>query len=342
MSQSSGIWKAGSPIYIAGLMTVLLIVLALTHLAHGAHDISLHDVWSSLSGDFNRTGDKTTHTIIWSIRLPRLLTAIIVGSSLAVSGAALQGLFRNPLADPYVLGIASGGAFGAALAMLLTTQLIFGATTGAFLGAGLAGVMVLGLAHDGASYRLNSILLAGVAVGLIFSALLSLVLLFAERQAGDMLSWLLGHVGHTSWSQLTVMAALTFVGIIAIQSCASALDVALLGENAAQGIGVQFSSLKKTVLLATFILVASAVAYCGIIGFVGLVVPHTMRLLAGPSHKYLIGLSALGGAILLVAADLVARLILPERELPVGVITALIGGPFFLFLLRKDGQHVGH
>jgi len=223
---------------------------------------------------------------------------------------------------------------------LLSTQLIFGPTAGAFFGAGIAGMLVIGLAHDGSSYRLNSILLAGVAVGLIFSALLSLVLVFAERQAGDMLSWLLGHVGHTTWSQLMVMAALSSVGIIAIQSCANGLDVALLGEDAAQGIGVQFANLKTTVLLATFVLVASAVAYCGIIGFVGLVVPHTIRLLAGPSHKYLIGLSAIGGALLLVAADLIARIILVERELPVGVITALIGGPFFLFLLRRDNQNV--
>ena len=332
----------GVPVYIAGVMFLLLLTLGMVHLAYGAHSISVDDIWAVLWGELSEKQDKTTHTIVWSIRLPRLLTAIIVGSSLAVSGAALQGLFRNPLADPYVLGIASGGAFGAAVAMLFSAQLLFGATTGAFLGSALAGVMVLGLAHDGASYRLNSILLAGVAVGLIFSALLSLVLLFAERQAGDMLSWLLGHVGHTNWSQLAVMAALTFTGIITIQSYANALDVALLGKEAAQGIGVQFSTLKTVVLLATFVLVASAVAYCGMIGFVGLVVPHTMRLLAGPSHKFLIGLSALGGAILLVSADLFARLVLPERELPVGVITALIGGPFFLLLLRKDGQNVNH
>ena len=151
MSKSSKIRKTNSTVYISGLMLLILVVLALTHLAQGAHQMSMHDLWACLTGEVGQGGDKTTYTIVWSIRLPRLLTAIIVGSSLAVSGAALQGLFRNPLADPYVLGIASGGAFGAALAMLLSTQVIFGATTGAFLGAGIAGMLVIG--RDESAHR---------------------------------------------------------------------------------------------------------------------------------------------------------------------------------------------
>ena len=323
-----------------GLVTMLL-TLSMFHLSQGTQPISLEVLLSILSSPSSNSslGTATDELIVWSIRLPRLVTAIIVGAGLSTAGAALQGLFRNPLADPYVLGFASGGAFGAALAMLLAGPILLGPSLGAFIGSSVAGLLVLMMSKHRLQNQLNTILLAGIAVGLVFSALLSMVLLFAQRQAGELISWLLGNVGQTTWVQISVIALLSLVGFVMIWSHSRALDLISLGLPTARGLGVDLTRLRNVTLLGTFLLVSSAVAYCGVIGFIGLIVPHVMRQLTGPRHDSLIPLSALGGATLLVAADLTSRWIMPARELPVGVVTALIGGPFFLYLLRRGQLH---
>jgi len=322
-------------------LTVALLALSFIHLVQGTQSISMEVLVSILLSPLgcSSLGTPTDELIIWSIRLPRLITALIVGAGLSTAGAALQGLFRNPLADPYVLGFASGGAFGAALAMLLAGPILLGPSLGAFIGSSIAGLLVLMLSRNRAQNELNTILLAGIAVGLVFSAMLSMVLLFAQRQAGELISWLLGNVGQTTWLQISVIALLSFVGFVMIWSHSRALDLISLGVPTARGLGVDFRRLRNITLLGTFLLVSSAVAYCGVIGFIGLIVPHVMRQLIGPRHRILMPLSALGGAGLLVVADLTSRWIMPGRELPVGVVTALIGGPFFLFLLRRGRFH---
>jgi iron complex transport system permease protein len=318
---------------------VLLGAISIIHLMTGASGLSVSEVWQSLLAGPASAATEPRSTILWSIRLPRLCTAIIVGGGLSIAGAALQGLFRNPLADPYVLGIASGGAFGAALAMWLLGQIAFGPTAGSFLGALSAGILVLIVTKRHGGFDLYSVLLAGVAVGLLFSALLSFVLVLAENQAGDILVWLLGSVGHTNWQQLGWMTCLFALGTTPLLILSRTLDTIQLGENAARGLGVDIDRVKLIILVSTSLLVASAVAYCGLIGFVGLVIPHCVRLLIGPSHRWLLILSGVGGALLLVSADLAARLLMDNREMPVGVVTALVGGPFFLFLLGRGRSH---
>jgi len=330
--------KRSPYIVLTGIIAALC-VLCVFHLMTGASGLSVAEVWQSLMAGPTAENQDPGHSILWSIRLPRLCTALIVGSGLAIAGAALQGLFRNPLADPYVLGIASGGAFGAALAMWLVGHIAFGPTMGSFLGAILAGLLLLTITKKQGGLDLYAVLLAGVAIGLLFSALLSFVLVLAENRAGDILVWLLGSVGHTDWHQLGAMSTLFVLGMIPLLLLSRTLDTIQLGENTARGLGVDVDRVKLVILLCTSLLVASAVAYCGLIGFVGLVVPHCVRLLIGPDHRRLLILSGFGGALLLVGADLVARLIMADREMPVGVVTALVGGPFFLFLLGRGRRH---
>ena len=311
-----------------GLVTMLL-TLSMFHLSQGTQPISLEVLLSILSSPSSNSslGTATDELIVWSIRLPRLVTAIIVGAGLSTAGAALQGLFRNPLADPYVLGFASGGAFGAALAMLLAGPILLGPSLGAFIGSSVAGLLVLMMSKHRLQNQLNTILLAGIAVGLVFSALLSMVLLFAQRQAGELISWLLGNVGQTTWVQISVIALLSLVGFVMIWSHSRALDLISLGLPTARGLD-RLTRLRNN-LLGTFC--SSLVLWHTMVIGLSSCMPRDAAI-NGPrdsSSLYCLG------ATLLVAADLTSRWIMPARELPVEIVTALIGGPFFLYLLRR-------
>jgi len=268
--------------------------------------------------------------------------ATLVGASLAAGGAALQGVFRNPLADPYVLGIASGGAFGAALVMVIFTGLgLFGPVFGGFVGAFSAAILVHSLARSAGGLSVNAVLLAGVAVGLSCSAGVSLVLVLAETQATNVLIWLMGSVGGRGWAEVSCVALLTGIGLLPLLSQARALDAFSLGEENASALGVSTERVKLITFAAVALLVAAAVSFCGLIGFVGLIVPHGVRMIVGPGHRKLLFLSAIAGAFVLVSADLCARVLLTDRELPIGVITGCLGGPFFLVLLRRSFLSAG-
>ncbi len=276
--------------------------------------------------------------VVWSLRLPRIALGALVGASLALAGAAMQGLFRNPLADPYVLGVSAGASLGAAVALLLAAHgLVWfgGVPLLAFAGAGAAAWAVYRLAWAAGALPLTGVLLAGVAVGLTLSAGVSLTVLLAERHAGDIVLWLMGHLGGARWPQVGWVAACFAVAAAVLALFAGDLDAMLLGDEAAGALGVDVERARPWLLGASALLVAGAVAFCGAIGFVGLVVPHLCRLLVGPAHRWLLPVSAVAGAALLVAADAGARVALAGRELPVGVVTGALGGPFFIFLLRR-------
>ena len=326
---------------LIGVLSVMFFALGLASIAHlslGSEPLSLSDVCLSL---WRGPNDHTLpHTVVvWELRLTRLLGALIVGASLAVSGAALQGLFQNPLADPYVLGITSGGACGAAIALWLGSAVFFGPTAGAFLGALVAAGLLLVVARAHAGVNLYSILLAGIAVGLMFSAVLSYVLVMAGPKVGTIIGWLLGHLWDLEPMEIRWMGVFMVAGILPILWYARALDAILLGEDTADALGVSVSRVKIAILLSTSLLVTASVAFCGLIGFVGLVVPHLIRQLLGPGHRVLLPVSALGGALLLVVADIAARTTHPHGEIPVGVMTATVGGPFFLFLISRGQRN---
>ncbi len=278
-------------------------------------------------------------TIIFTIRLPRVLLAGIVGASLALSGATYQGLFRNPLADPYLIGVASGAALGATAATVLQLPAPFyrfGATQWcAFAGALLAVALVYGLARVGGATPLTALLLAGVAVSALASAATSFLMYWHGEKLLAVYGWLLGGFSTASWPQVVQVAPYLALGTVALLPTARLLDALQLGEEGALSLGIDVERLKIALVIVATLITAAAVSVSGLIGFVGLIVPHISRLLWGANHRLLLPASLLGGAIFLIVADGIARSILRTGEIPVGVLTALCGAPFFLILLRR-------
>ena len=333
--------KPAAPLVVIGCLCLLASMMVLS-LAYGSTSIPIGDILMVLVASDSTDITPLTNDIIWELRMPRVCAAALVGAALSASGAALQGLFRNPLADPYVLGIASGGACGAAVILWLAGLIGIAvglAPLGAVCGALVASFAVYGISSRTRGLSLNTVLLAGVAVGLVFSALLSMILVLAGRQAGDILGWLHGSLSGQTLSNVTWILVATIPGLCALVWQSAGLDAFQIGEEAASGVGVDLKQVKRVVLGATVLLVSGAVAFCGLIGFVGLIVPHALRRWTGPGHRWCILASAAGGAALLVSADLLSRVMIPGREVPVGVITGCLGGPFFLILLMRQIRH---
>ncbi len=331
-----------------GVLGLLLVVAA----GVGSVPISAGEVvaavgrglWGAVVGPTGATqgldaeATRVIDTIVWQIRLPRVALAALVGAALGLAGAGFQGVFRNPLADPYLLGAASGAGFAASLAMVSGGMFGLGALgvpLAAFVGAATTVALVVALARRGWSLPIVPLVLAGVVVGSCLAAGTSFVLLAAREQAAGVLTWLLGSLAFASWGRVgTVLPPVIVAGAVLI-AAARSLDVLQLGERAAAQLGLRVEGLKLVVVAAGTLATAAAVSVAGVIGFVGLLVPHAVRLALGPDHRRLIPLSALWGAGFMVLADLVARTVIAPAELPVGVVTALVGAPFFLLLLRR-------
>jgi iron complex transport system permease protein len=278
----------------------------------------------------------TAETIVWDLRLPRVLEAMIVGLGLAVAGATFQGLLRNPLADPYVLGTASGAALGAAIAVLIPVRIAileFGLLQGlAFLGALGAVIAVYRLARVGGGAPMTSLLLTGYALGSLLAAGLAMAMYLSGTALRQIFAYLLGSFESASWGRLGGLVPIVVIAAAVILLRARSLNGLLLGEEAAQHLGVEVRRERALLLGLATLITAACVAVSGLIGFVGLVVPHLVRLVVGPNARVVLPLSALVGASLMIGADMVARVL---GEVPVGVVTAVVGAPFFLFLLRR-------
>ncbi len=295
--------------------------------------------------DFIIPSWSTTHeTIIMVLRFPRVLLAGLVGSGLALAGATFQGLFRNPMADPYVIGVSSGAALGALCAMLLQSAMHFitplAVPVLAFLFAMLTIWLVYQLARMGSKVPVMTLLLAGVAVNSLLSALVSLIMFFSGSQLHQVIFWLMGGLSGRGWNYVYMFLPYGIVGAGIILLYARELNVMLLGEESAQHLGVEVEKVKRRLLIAAALLTGAAVSVSGLIGFIGLVVPHIVRMLVGPDHRFLLPTVAIIGAIVLILADLLARVLLAPEELPVGIVTALIGAPFFIYLLRKQKNSI--
>ena len=311
-------------------LSVIAVLAMVCALAIGSVTIAPADIWAVLQGE----GSLLHSTLIWDLRLPRTLAAFATGGLLAVAGALMQVLLRNPLADPYVLGLSGGAAVGALLAMLagMGTLLISGS---AFAGAMLATVLVFGLAHGTGSWTASRLLLTGVVVAAGWGALITLMLaLTPSYKLPGMLYWLMGDVSYarTPWPALLVLA----LAIIVIMPLARNLNVLARGSMQAAALGVSVRPLEWTIYLLASLLTATAVTTAGSIGFVGLIVPHMLRLVLGNDQRIILPASALAGGTLLVLADTLARTVIAPEQLPVGVITALLGVPTFLYLLHRS------
>jgi iron complex transport system permease protein len=281
-------------------------------------------------------------TIIFQIRLPRVIGGALVGAALTTAGVLFQGLLRNPMADPYIIGTSAGAALGAAIAMILpiSVSLIgFGLVPlAAFAGALATVFLVYSLARIGNKTPIISLLLAGFVISALLAAVMSFMMSLSDRFGLNLkvvYSFLVGHISVASWGQLAVIAPLVIGGIIGARFFALHLNAFSLGEEGAAYLGIEVERDKMSILVLGSLLTAAAVSISGLVGFVGLVVPHAVRLVLGPDHRLLLPAAALVGASFLVIADLLSRTLLAPVEIPVGVITAIIGAPFFIYLLRR-------
>ena len=313
-----------------------LVVAGLVGLATGPAPIGPGDVARALVG---RARSDLASTVVLELRLPRVILAALAGGGLAVAGAAFQALTRNPLADPAVLGVAGGAALGAVLGHLWGFEGTLAGTVGlsaaAFAGALIAAILVYLIAAAGGSLPIQTLLLAGVITGLFFSAVITLVVSLVDfAQLGGILHWLMGSLGIVGYRAVGVIAVGTAVGTAMIYAQARALNVLALGEESALQLGVEAERVKRIVFVASSLLTGVIVAQTGPIGFVGLIVPHGVRLLIGADNRLLLPVAAGVGATFLVLADTLARVVVQPAELPVGVVTAFCGAPFFVYLLR--------
>lgn len=279
--------------------------------------------------------------IVTEVRLPRVLLAVLVGAVLATSGGGYQATFNNPLADPYLLGVAAGAGFGATLALTDTGRVLgtadLAVTAAAFAGALLAVGLTYALGIDQGRRRTATLILAGVAVAAMFSALQAMLLQRDDEAIRDVYSWLLGRFNVAGWTQVRLLAPFALVTITVVVGAARRLDVLGLGDDEARSLGIDPDRVRRVVVLAATLGTAAAVSVSGLIGFVGIIVPHAVRLVVGPSYRRILPLSAILGGAFLCLADLVARTALSPAEIPIGVVTAIIGAPFFLIVMRTSG-----
>lgn len=325
-----------------------LVVAVLLASAFGAITISLPDIVKMMLNklavfNFPATWSTAEETIIFQIRLPRVIGAALVGSTLATAGVLFQGLLRNPLADPYIIGTSAGAGLGATIAMTLPINLTFLGfglvPVAAFIGALASVILVYNLARVGGKTPIISMLLAGFVVSALLASFIAFMMSISDRlnlNLRSVYSFLMGHISVSSWQQIAVVAPLAIVSIITARFFAFRLNAFTLGEEGAAYLGIEVEREKMLILALGSLLTALAVSISGLIGFVGLVTPHAVRLILGPDHRLLLPASALAGGAFVVIADLLARIILAPMEIPVGIITALIGAPFFLYLLRHS------
>lgn len=321
---------------VTGGVALALGVVSLWALSVGSAPLALSDVARALGG---AGGSELAGAVVFALRLPRVLLAALAGAGLAVAGAAFQALTRNPLADPAVLGVASGAAFGAVIGQMAGLEGSFLATLGlsavAFAGALVAATVVYLVASVGGRLPIQTLLLAGVITGLFFSAAITLAISLVDLgRLGGILHWLMGSLSAFGYRPVAVMALGCAVGIGAVYAQARALNLLAVGEESALQLGVEAERVKRIIFVAASLLTAVVVAHTGPIGFVGLIVPHAVRLAAGSDNRLLIPVAAGAGAAFLVLADTLARLVVRPAELPVGVVTAFCGAPFFVYLLR--------
>lgn len=287
---------------------------------------------------------KSQQSIIWNIRLPRVLLGVLVGASLSLTGASFQGMFKNPMADPYIIGISSGAALGATIAIILKLEFtIFkfsSISIFAFMGGLLAVMLVYNIARVKNQVPVVTLLLSGVAIGQFFTAIMSFLMVIFSKDMSKIVFWTLGSLAGKGWNPIITLALPVIASMGLINVFARDLNIMLTGDESAESLGIDVERTKIYILLLGTFMTSIVVSVSGIIGFVGLIIPHIVRLLIGPDHRILLPASALMGGIFMIFADTLARMIISPVEIPVGIITALFGGPFFIYLLRKKKRNL--
>lgn len=337
------------PVLVLTVSVALLVVLALVAASIGQYSIPISEVFGSIMhrigfGIGPMPAGEFADEALWQARFPRVVLAMLVGAALGCAGAVLQGVFANPLAEAGVIGVASGAAVGAASVIILggafsSNWLVAGA---AFLGGLGTTVLVYALARANGRTEVVTVILTGVAVNALAGGLLAYLTFAAGPAAREQIVfWQLGSLNGATWSAIWVVLPLMVVGVAGAQLLARKLDLLALGEGPARHLGVDVESVRRWAVLVVGVLVAAGVAFTGIIAFVGLIVPHAFRMLIGPGHRALIPASTVGGAVVLLAADIGARTLVSNAELPLGMLTSIVGGPFFFWLLYRTRRTQG-
>jgi iron complex transport system permease protein len=333
------------------LVVLSLALLVMVVLAAGSGQVAippLEVLGSFLHGIGIDLGPLPSHpqgdNALWAVRFPRVALAVLVGACLAVAGALLQGVFGNPLAEPAVVGVSSGAAVGACTVIVLGVSVLGNLTiaVAAFVGGLVTTLLVYALARSGGRTEVVTLVLTGIAVNAFAFGVIAFLTYVADPQAREQIVfWQLGSLNGATGSAVAAVLPLAVIGLALAALVAGRLDLLALGEAPARHLGVHVERLRLVVVVAVALLVGAGVAFAGIVGFVGLVVPHVIRMVAGPAHKLLVAASAVGGALVLVSADLLARTAVENAELPLGMLTSLVGGPFFFWLLRRTRGRQG-
>ncbi|MFT5999294.1 MAG: iron complex transport system permease protein [Neolewinella sp.] len=328
--------------FVSVLLLLLLLALLFGGVMTGAYELSAAEVWRALTG----RSEELEYFLVWQVRIPRLLLAVVVGAALAVTGAATQGLFRNPLAEPTLIGVTSGAMLFAVLMLVMSAKLLVGfpvwlqqvsVSLAAFLGALLTTGLVYRLAAGRGRLNVTTMLLAGIAIAALAGAFTGLMVYQStESQLRDITFWSLGSLGGANWTQVAIAAPLIIIGSYFLRREALALNAFLLGEQEAVQLGFRVDRVKRRVIVWVALLVGVCISLTGLIGFVGLIIPHLLRLWQGTDYRRLLLYSGLLGGSFLLGADTLARTIVAPAELPIGILTALVGAPFFLWLLLRE------
>lgn len=332
-----------------GIGLILLILSVVFSLSIGSAKLSLNEVWGilvkqlPLLGDFVKSSWKVSaEQIILKVRLPRVILALLVGASLSIAGAGFQGVLRNPLADPYTLGVASGASVGAAFVILFGLQtVLLGIWTipiAAFLTGLISLFVVLRLANIQGQYNLETLILSGVVVSAFLSSFVSFMVSMSDKVINEIVFWMMGSLSLQGWEFIQILLPSFIIAFIALAAYSRSLNIFALGERQAAHLGVRVRRTRLVILIISTFITAVAVSIVGTVGFVGLVVPHLIRLLVGPDYRILIPLSAIYGGVFVLWADTIARTLLSPTEIPLGVVTAFLGAPFFAYLLRKNKE----
>ncbi|MFE7977736.1 FecCD family ABC transporter permease [Streptomyces shenzhenensis] len=345
---------SSAPAARVALFTALgaaVILVALGSAAVGQYGIGFADVAASvlhrLSGPLglgHPVRDPFAESALWQIRMPRVVMSLVVGAVLATAGALMQGVFGNPLAEPGVVGVSAGSALGAAIVIVAGIDVLgqFTVPAAAFLAGLTAVLLVYALSRAGGRTEVVTLVLTGIAINAVAGAGLAFCMFSGSQTARDQIVfWQLGSLNGSRWAYVGSVAPFAAVGLVGACLLARRLDLLALGDRAARHLGVNVERLRVTAIVLIAVMVAAAVAFSGIIGFIGLVVPHLMRMAIGPGHRLLVPASILCGAVLLAAADIVARTAIAYADLPIGMLTAMVGGPFFFWLLRTTRARAG-
>lgn len=341
--------RTGRARVVTALLVVVLLVLVVVSGMSGQVHVTPAEVLGSLAHHAGLDlGPLPAHqqgeNALWLVRFPRVVLAVVVGAALACSGALMQGVFGNPLAEPGVIGVSSGAAVGAAFVIVTAGSLVSGAwvAAAAFAGGLVTTFLVYVLARSGGRTEVVTLVLTGIAINAFAGGVLAFLMFMADSAARDQIVfWQLGSLGGATWEAVAVALPVGVAGIAVAMLLRRRLDLLTLGERSARHLGVDVERLRQVAIVVVALLVSAGVAFTGIIAFVGLVVPHLVRMALGPSHRTLVPVAALGGAVVLLGADLFARTAVDNVDLPLGMITSLVGGPFFFWLLRRTRARQG-